>query len=144
LFFTSSLEGGRAHIFEQQFYFAEVLYAAIMPITKTSILFFYLRIFPGLSFRRVTWCLIIVSVLTATTFVCVNAFQCTPIDHYWKQWDSEPGKCFSPSGPAWSVSAIGIIIDFMMLGLPIYQVRELNLHWRKKLNAGLMFGVGFL
>ncbi|KAH8672848.1 hypothetical protein BGZ60DRAFT_373634 [Tricladium varicosporioides] len=130
-------------IFFHQFYFAEVLYAAIMPITKTSILFFYLRIFSDPAFRRATWCLIAVSALSAITFVCVNAFQCRPIYHFWKQWDGEPGRCIGPSGPAWSVSAIGIIIDFLMLSLPIYEIRDLNLHWRKKLNAGLMFGVGF-
>ncbi|KAH6672446.1 hypothetical protein B0J14DRAFT_593683 [Halenospora varia] len=130
-------------IFFHQFYFAEVLYAAIMPMTKTSILFFYLRIFPDLTFRRATWCLIAFCALNATAFVCVNAFQCTPIYHFWKQWDGEPGRCIGPSGPAWSVSAIGIITDILMLSLPIYEIRDLNLHWRKKLNAGLMFSVGF-
>lgn len=114
-----------------------------MLVTKTSILFFYLRIFPGTILRRITWFLIVASLLAAMTFVCVNAFQCTPIDHYWRQWDGVPGKCFSPSGPAWSISAVGIIIDFAMLSLPLHQVRHLNLHWRKKLSVGLMFGVGF-
>jgi hypothetical protein len=144
VFLRRSFEDDDTHMFEQQFYFAEVLYAAIMPLTKTSILFFYLRIFPDLTFRRITWYLVVVSTLTAATFVCVNAFQCTPANHYWKQWDGEPGRCISPSGPAWSVSVIGIIIDFLMLGLPIYQIKELNLHWRKRLHAALMFSVGFL
>ena len=141
---TVSLGDSQTHVFEQQFYFAEVLYAAILITTKTSILFFYLRIFPGIILRRITWLLIVLSLLIATTFVCVNAFQCTPIDHYWRQWDGAPGKCFSPSGPAWSVASAGIIIDFAMLSLPLHQIRHLNLHWRKKVSVGLMFGVGFL
>lgn len=143
-FLASSLQFDRAHVFQQQFYFAEVLYAFILPFTKTSILFFYLRIFPGTTFRRITWCLIVVSTLTAVIFTFVNAFQCAPVNHYWRQWDGEPGRCISPSGPAWSISVIGIVIDFLMLGLPIYHIRELNLHWRKRLNASLMFSIGFL
>jgi hypothetical protein len=115
-----------------------------MPITKASILFFYLRIFPGIILRRVTWCLIVVCALIAITFISVNAFQCTPISHFWKQWDGEPGRCIEPSGPAWTVSAIGIAIDFLMLSLPLNETRKLNLHWRKKLGVGLMFSVGCL
>jgi len=115
-----------------------------MPSTKVSILFFYLRIFPDQIFRRVTWCLVVVAALTTLTFVCVDAFQCAPVSHYWRQWDGEPGKCFAPSGPAWTISAIGIALDFLMLSLPLQQIRKLNLHWRKKLSVGLMFGVGFL
>ena len=129
---------------EQQFYFAEILYAGILSITKTSILFFYLRIFPGVRFRQITWSLIAFSIMTAFTFVFVDAFQCTPANHYWTQWDGESGKCYSPSGPAWSIAVIGIAIDFCMLALPLYQIRELNLPWRKRLTGGLMFGVGFL
>lgn len=129
---------------EQQFYFAEILYSATLALTKTSILFFYLRIFPGVRFRQVTWCLITISIMAAITFVLVDAFQCSPANHYWRQWNGEPGRCFSPSGPAWSISIIGIIIDFCMLGLPLYQIRELHLPWRKRVTGCLMFGVGFL
>jgi hypothetical protein len=115
-----------------------------MPVTKLSILFFYLRIFPGDILRRVTWGLIIVCALTAITFVLVDSLQCSPVEHYWKQWDGQPGRCISPSGPAWSISAIGIIIDFLMLSLPLHQIRQLSLPWWKKVTVGLMFGVGFL
>jgi hypothetical protein len=131
-------------LFEQQFYFAEVLYAALMPITKVSILFFYLRIFPGITFRRITWFLIVACLLSTIIFICVNVFQCTPISHFWKQWDGEPGRCIGPSGPAWAVSVFGIVVDILMLSLPLNEIRQLNLHWRKKLSVGLMFSVGCL
>ncbi|KIM97189.1 hypothetical protein OIDMADRAFT_168942 [Oidiodendron maius Zn] len=130
-------------IFFHQFYFAEILYSATLALTKTSILFFYLRIFPGVRFRQVTWCLIVISIMAAIAFVLVDAFQCSPANHYWRQWNGEPGRCFSPSGPAWSISIVGIIIDFGMLGLPLYQIRELNLPWRKRVTGCLMFSVGF-
>jgi hypothetical protein len=112
--------------------------------TKISILFFYLRIFPGDTFRRVTWCLVVLSILSTVTFVGADAFQCTPTDYYWKRWDGEQGRCIEPTGIAFALSAEGIIIDFLMLGLPLYEIRKLNLPMRKKIAAGLMFGVGFL
>jgi cytochrome bd-type quinol oxidase subunit 1 len=115
-----------------------------MPVTKVSILFFYLRIFPGEIFRRSTWCLIVLSTISAIIFVLVDAFQCTPVNYYWRRLEGEPGRCFDPVGVAFSLSAEGIVIDFLMLGLPLYEIRKLNLPLRKKLAAGLMFGVGFL
>jgi hypothetical protein len=74
----------------------------------------------------------------------VDTFQCTPTDSYWKQWEGEQGRCINPTGIAFALSAEGIIIDFLLLGLPIYEIRKLNLPTRKKFAAGLMFGVGFL
>jgi hypothetical protein len=41
-------------------------------------------------------------------------------------------------------AALNIVFDIVVLGMPITQLLGLSFHWKKKLAAGLMFGVGFL
>jgi hypothetical protein len=44
----------------------------------------------------------------------------------------------------WSHAAISIVIDVWMLALPVWQIRSLQMHWKRKLAIGLMFGTGTL
>lgn len=41
-------------------------------------------------------------------------------------------------------AVFNIILDFLVLGLPIFQLWKMNLNKRKKFLVMLMFGVGFL
>ena len=76
-------------------------------------------------------------------FVFVGIFQCKPINFYWKNWDGEhTGSCLSVNSLGWSNAVISILLDVFMLGIPISQLIGLQLHWKKKLGAGLMFTVG--
>ncbi len=44
----------------------------------------------------------------------------------------------------WANAGISIALDFWMLGLPMTQLTQLNLGWKKKLGVAAMFGVGAL
>jgi hypothetical protein len=45
---------------------------------------------------------------------------------------------------AWAGAAISIAIDLWMLVIPLSQIAHLHIHWKRKLAAALMFGVGAL
>jgi hypothetical protein len=111
------------------FYVMEILYFAQVALLKLSLLFFYLRIFPGPKIRKLLWGTVAFDVLFGVMFVFVGIFQCRPISFYWKNWAN---------------AAISIVLDGWMLGLPMSQVVSLNLHWKKKIGVGLMFVVGTL
>ncbi|PVH76144.1 hypothetical protein DL98DRAFT_465509 [Cadophora sp. DSE1049] len=125
------------------FFAMELLYFSQIGAVKLSILFFYLRLFPGPSIRKWTWGTIIFNTIFTLLFVLIGLFQCAPIRFYWKRWDNEhKGKCMDINALGWANAGISIALDVWMLALPMTQLVNLNLHWKKKLSVAAMFGVG--
>ncbi|KUJ18461.1 uncharacterized protein LY89DRAFT_569212, partial [Mollisia scopiformis] len=125
------------------FFAAELLYFAELALVKISILFFYLRLFPGTKIRRVIYATVIFNIFFAIAFIMTALLQCEPISYYWKKWDGEhQGICLDNNALAWSNAAINIAADIWLLGLPMTQLVTLKLHWKKKISVGMMFGVG--
>ncbi|KAG4441555.1 hypothetical protein IFR05_002940 [Cadophora sp. M221] len=129
--------------FVHAFYGMEILYFFQVSLLKLSLLFFYLRIFPGPAIKRVIWGTVIFNCCFGVLFVLLAIFQCKPIDFYWKGWDGEhKGQCLNVNALGWANAAISILLDFWMLGLPISQLIHLKLHWKKKIGVAMMFVVG--
>lgn len=127
------------------FYAMEILYFAEVALLKLSLLFFYLRIFPGTKIRRLLWATIAFDIMFGIAFVFTGIFQCQPINYYWQQWDGEhQGKCFNLNALGWANAAISITLDLWMIGLPMSQLAHIKLHWKKKIGVALMFIVGTL
>ncbi|KAM0491691.1 hypothetical protein ACHAP8_010465 [Fusarium lateritium] len=124
------------------FWLLEVFYFAQVSFLKTSLLFFYLRIFPGKA-QKLLWGTIAFNTVYGVVFVFLAAFQCTPVNYFWLSWDGEhEGKCFNIASIGWANAAISIILDFWMLGIPMWYIRKLKLHWKKKIGVAAMFIVG--
>jgi hypothetical protein len=131
--------------FGRFFYILEIIYFAEVSLSKLAILFFYIRIFPSSGVRQVLWGTVVFVALFGVAFIFSAIFQCTPIEYYWWKWDGvHKGRCLDINAIAWSNAAISIVLDGWMLGIPLWQLRTLNLDWRKKVGVGLMFGVGTL
>jgi hypothetical protein len=131
--------------FVRYFYVMEIIYFAQVPMLKMTLLAFYLRIFPGVLIKRLLWGTAAFNVLFGIAFVFAGIFQCTPVSYYWDQWSGEAhGICVDINALGWSNAAISISIDFWMLAIPLSQLRQLNLHWKKKIGVALMFCVGTL
>lgn len=131
--------------FIRWFYILEILYFNVLALLKLSLLFFYLRIFPGKNIRRLIWATIAFDVAYGLSFVTVAIFQCKPISYYWNRFDGQhTGKCINMNALAWANAAISIALDFWMLALPLSQVFSLKMKWKKKLSVALMFCVGTL
>ncbi|KAH7131282.1 hypothetical protein EDB81DRAFT_808285 [Dactylonectria macrodidyma] len=129
--------------FTMYFYIMAVLYFAQITLMKLSLLFFYLRIFPGKLIRQLLWGTIIFNALFGISYVFVAIFHCQPVSYFWKKWDGEhEGHCTDLNAITVSNAVISIILDVWMLILPISQLRHLNLHWKKKVGISLMFCVG--
>jgi len=112
---------------------------------KLTFLLLYLRIFPGAKIRKVIWWTLIVNCTYTFVFVLMGFFQCRPIRYFWKRWDGEhEGSCINPNAIGWLNASISILLDIWMLGIPITQIIDLNMHWKKRLGVGLMFSVGIL
>ncbi|EUC28265.1 hypothetical protein COCCADRAFT_30444 [Bipolaris zeicola 26-R-13] len=121
----------------------EVLYFFHIALLKLMLLFFFLRIFPKQSIKRIIWATIVFTCLYAIAFITASIFQCRPISYNWWKWDGEhQGQCININALAWSNAIISIITDIWMLAVPLWEVFQLQLSWRKKLSVAIMFCVG--
>lgn len=125
------------------YYIDESIYLVIVTLTKISILFFYLRIFPKKSFRKLVYIFMIINGLFLFAFIIVSVFQCTPISHAWENWHKEtPGTCRNVNAQGWAAAIFNIIFDLTIIILPLRQLSQLVMNWKKKIQLLLMFCVG--
>ncbi|KAH7018230.1 uncharacterized protein B0I36DRAFT_368269 [Microdochium trichocladiopsis] len=126
------------------YFWDEILYLAIIPLTKISILAFYLRIFPRKEFRKWVYVLIAGNALYLIAFEAVTIWQCGPIEGAWLHWDGEfEATCRDVNLQAWIAAAICLVLDIAMIVLPLPELWKLSMSWKKKIQVLSMFCVGF-
>ncbi|EXA30589.1 hypothetical protein FOVG_18045 [Fusarium oxysporum f. sp. pisi HDV247] len=138
-----TLEFGDITMFGFFFYLLGVLYFPLVSLLKMSLLFFYLRIFfLGLA-HTLLWGTIIFNAIYGIIFTFLAIFQCSPISYSWTKWDGEhEGTCLNLNAIGWANAAISIALDLWMLAIPLWCLRSLTLHWKKKIGVAAMFMVG--
>ncbi|KAF6815521.1 hypothetical protein CPLU01_14104 [Colletotrichum plurivorum] len=125
------------------FYIMAWLYFLQVTLVKLAIIFFYMRIFPAREVQRILWATTIFICVWGFAFVITAVFQCRPIHYFWTKWDlMHEGSCANANAISWSNAAFSIALDLWMLAIPLWQLRALRLHWKKKVGVALMFIVG--
>ncbi|KAH7237926.1 hypothetical protein B0J15DRAFT_503198 [Fusarium solani] len=126
-------------------YFLGILYFVQTAFVKLSIVSFYIRIFPAQETQRLLWGTFIFTSVWGFAFVLVGIFSCRPISYFWHQWDGlHEGTCTDSNATLWSHASFSVALDFWILAVPLWQLRSLQLHWKKKLSVAIMFSVGTL
>ncbi|KAF2762848.1 hypothetical protein EJ05DRAFT_17211 [Pseudovirgaria hyperparasitica] len=123
----------------------EFSYVTTLCFTRMSFLFFYLRIFPRTTLRRLTIILIVVNTLHGLSFALAVIFNCRPISFTWTKWrqDGEVGSCTNINAVAWSHAATTIAMDLCVIALPMPELWGLRVGRKKKISIMLLFGVAF-
>ncbi|KAK2804840.1 hypothetical protein FQN51_001482 [Onygenales sp. PD_10] len=125
------------------YYFDESIYLAALTMTKISLHFFYLRIFPSKNFRIAIYITMAATLAYGIAFILVSIFQCDPIKSAWLRWDgTAPGYCRNINMQGWMSAALNIVLDLVTLFLPIRELSKLELWRKKKIHICLMFTVG--
>ncbi|OAA72332.1 hypothetical protein ISF_01405 [Cordyceps fumosorosea ARSEF 2679] len=133
--------------FRRYFVVVQVCYVVLMFLLKTTCALFFLDIFFGRRIRAVIWGTVIVHVAITTVCVIVIIFQCVPIHYQWDKFyhindDAVTGICININAVAWVNSTFSVASDLWLLAIPLTQLHKLNLHWKKKAGAALMFMTG--
>jgi len=129
----------------QIFFVFEVIYTIGLATIKTSIVFFYLRLFPNRRFRILLWGTLLFNILLGVSFTVVDFLQCRPLSFFWEGWDNEhSGICIDYTAMGFAHAGINIVLDMWMLILPATQVYSLKLPFGKKIQVLLMFSIGIL
>lgn len=125
------------------FYAMASLYFTQVTLLKLSLTFFYIRVFPSTGVQRLLWGTVVFVTLWGIMFVLIAIFQCRPINYFWTKWDGQhQGSCLNINAITESHAGISIVLDFWILGIPLWQLWGLKLHWKKKVGVALMFCVG--
>lgn len=96
-----------------------ILYCAATGFTKTSVLIFYLRIFPSRNFHISVWVIVFIAVGYSLASVLANLFSCTPVA---KSWDATitTGHCMNRPVFYFANAGLGIFTDFATVIVPMY------------------------
>jgi hypothetical protein len=125
------------------FYVMASLYFTQLTLLKLTLIFFYIRVFPSKPVQRLLWGTVIFVTLWGLTFVCLAIFQCQPISYFWTHWDGlHEGHCLDINAITASNAGISIALDLWILGIPLWQLWGLKMHWKKKVGVAVMFCVG--
>jgi hypothetical protein len=108
-------------------------------------LFFGGLFFPMKWFQIAVWISVTVMAMYNVAFVVVLAFQCVPVPGAWTAWDGTfKGKCINLNLVWWLAAGLNIAFDLGIMSLPFWPLRKLQMSLKKKIQIGLMLGVGFL
>ncbi|KAL8399715.1 hypothetical protein RB594_000207 [Gaeumannomyces avenae] len=134
------------YVFLEFFFAMTIFYFVQVGMLKMSLLFFYLRIFPAKPVKRILWATVAVNALVTVLYVILDVIQCSPISLFWTKWDGESNsKCIMEINDlVVSNAVVSIVLDLWMLAVPTWQLRGLQLHWKKKVGVAAMFAVGTL
>jgi hypothetical protein len=129
----------------QYLYIGQTIYATEVFVTKICVTLFYLRIFPVPNVQRLLWGTVGLSVVCLVAFDVLAIAQCQPISFFWQGWDKlHEGHCIGVNPLGWAIAGVSIIMDFWMLGIPLFQLIKLQMKWQRKLAVACMFIVGTL
>lgn len=125
----------------------EILYLIGIALTKISILCFYLRVFPRRAVRISIYVTIALNVAYIFVFVFITLFQCSPVKGAWLRWDkthADRFECRNINAQGWAAAAANMALDILVMALPLKELWELNLSWRRKAFVMCMFCLGIL
>ncbi|KAI1425496.1 hypothetical protein F5Y12DRAFT_714166 [Xylaria sp. FL1777] len=126
------------------YWWAEILYQIGLPLTRMSILFFYLRVFPQNHIRWASFALIGLNGANLIAFVVATIFQCIPVYGAWTFWDgSFKGHCNDLHPQSWIQAGINILLDILVIVLPLPSLAKLSASRGRKIRIIIMFALGF-
>jgi hypothetical protein len=118
------------------------MYNASLAFTKFSILFQYLRIFPGRSFRYACYSVMGVVAIYSSWAIVSGYVNCVPVAKFWNQ--DLPGSCLSFEAVWFFNASMNIVTDVALLLLPMPLLSKLQLPRRQKFALMGVFAIGIL
>ncbi|GKU08020.1 hypothetical protein FLAG1_10903 [Fusarium langsethiae] len=122
----------------------QILFIAGLACAKTSILLFYLRIFPGQKFRRMVWTTLAFNTIATMVLLAVQLTVGRIIELVWDREDLSASmeKYKKPIIIILAHCVVDFCVDVWMLVLPMTQLYNLGLRTDKKIRVMCMFGIG--
>ena len=123
---------------------AELSYVVAFGAIKTSFCLFYLKIFPGKTFKILCYCVLFVIVGETCSDLFVVTFQCWPVAKAWDASGTLGGRCLELLTFYYISFALRTVTDLALLTLPIPRLLRLKISTGKRVGLIIMFGLGAL
>ncbi|ORY58021.1 uncharacterized protein BCR38DRAFT_400405 [Pseudomassariella vexata] len=125
-------------------YFDEFFYIINLALTKLVLLFFFLRVFPHRRFRIAVYIIMGFVATSTTILLLLQIFQCLPIESVWLGWKGNYGehRCLDINLITFSIAALSIAQEAVILVLPLPLLAGLNISRGKKVGTLLLFSLG--
>ncbi|KAI5196430.1 hypothetical protein AUEXF2481DRAFT_6038 [Aureobasidium subglaciale EXF-2481] len=124
-------------------FFCELFYTLATSMLKVSIGLFFLRIANNKWHVRIIKLIMYCSGVLGITYFCIVLFQCKPISFWWDLDPNHHGHCLSASVMAdtsYVVSALNSVADWVFGILPIFIVKDLQMHRHQKAVVAVILG----
>lgn len=108
---------------------------------KLSILLHYVRISVMAFEKRVCYALIGVGLAGSVALFIVSCARCIPFEAIWTP--NMPGaRCVDPNAYFFAGQGHTLAMDFMILLVPLFILRHLNIPWQQRLLLTIVVGFG--
>ncbi len=123
---------------------AAIFFCAATGLAKSSILLFYLRIFPNVTIRWLVWILFAFTIGYSLASVLVNIFSCNPISGSWDLQDAAITVCIDRPVFYFAQAGLGIFTDIATVVVPLPALRALRLPAKQKVGVAVLLTMGAL
>jgi len=126
------------------FYVDESFYLFCLSLTKVSMIFFYLRVFPNRGFRYAAFATMAFVIVPTVVLIFAQIFQCSPIHFVWDGWAdrSQADHCININALAYTAASFSIAQELALLVLPLPLLIKLNMGLKQKAGIIFMFSLG--
>lgn len=105
-------------------------------------LFFYLRLAPHPTYRKVCFSTIGYIAVSSTIITLINLFHCNPVRGGWDHDPALGAKCYDPSIFYYVYSSLNVVTDILLVVIPIPILLKLQLPPKVKIGLVVMFAGG--
>ena len=128
----------------QLLYIAELLFIWGITLAKVSILALYASVFTTRKFRRAKDIVLMFCLLWCIAMTAVSVVQCVPIIDAWNPLRLKEGKCVLFGLFTLFEELTNVVLDIVILLLPIFMIRKLQLPIRQRWILSVIFLLGGL
>ncbi|KAF4436146.1 hypothetical protein FACUT_6718 [Fusarium acutatum] len=129
----------------KEIFILHLLYVCGLAAAKTSILFFYLRVFQDLTFRTLVWITHAFNALSTVIIITLNLTLGRSVTYLLGNSSDDVVSMRKYSNSIKIVLAhcvVNLALDIWMLILPMTQLYNIGLKLNKKISVMVMFGLG--
>ncbi|KAI9670004.1 MAG: hypothetical protein M1831_007040 [Alyxoria varia] len=125
-------------------YSYNILGAANYPLIKMSIIFLYLRLF-GIHrrFRIAAWIAVAILAANMISITLVAIFTCSPPNAFYDP-TVKATYCIDDLKLSWAQASLNVITDVIVILLPVRELCNLQISFKKKAGLAMLFALGGL
>ncbi|KAH6681399.1 hypothetical protein B0J14DRAFT_214731 [Halenospora varia] len=123
---------------------ANLLHQLVLTLTKLSLCFFYLEVFPSKQGKRVVCALMAFIIAGFLSIELLTIFRCRPLTANWNKSTEKPGNCFSDTPLFIAFTVYNVVGDLALMSFVVPQFLRLQMPIRQKAVLVCISSLGFL